>query len=166
VVSYETEPLTEQVTVAGPVVASMFVSTSGTDGDWVVKLIDVYPGDAKDNDPNPAGVRMGDFQMLVAAEVFRAKYRNSYSRPATLTPGAPTRLDFELRDKNHTFLKGHRIMVQVQSSWFPVIDRNPGKFVDIYHATPDDFQKTTQRVYRSAAKPSQIRLNVLSRPAS
>jgi putative CocE/NonD family hydrolase len=163
---YESEPLTEDVTIAGPVTASIWVSTSGTDGDWVVKLIDVYPGDAPDNTPNPAGVRMGHFQMLLAAEVLRAKYRNSYAAPEPLTPNQPTRLEFELRDKNHTFLKGHRIMVQVQNSWFPVIDRNPGTFVNIYQAKPEDFQRTTQRLYHSAAMPSQIRLLVMPRPAS
>jgi putative CocE/NonD family hydrolase len=161
VVVYESEPLSEDVTVAGPVVASLWVSTTGTDADWVCKLIDVYPGNASDNSPNPRGVRMGDFQMLVAGEVFRSKYRNSYSKPEPLQPGQPTRIEFSLRDRFHRFLKGHRIMVQVQSSWFPVIDRNPQKFIDIYRATESDFQAATHTIHRSARYPSGVKLLVL-----
>jgi putative CocE/NonD family hydrolase len=138
------------------------VSTSGTDADWVVKLIDVLPGDTPDNEPNPAGVRMGHFQMLLAGEVFRAKYRNSYEKPTPLVPGEVTRIEFDLRDRFHTFKKGHRIMVQVQSSWFPVIDRNPGKFMDIYRASPADYQKTTQRLHRSPQHPSHLVLSVMN----
>jgi hypothetical protein len=106
---------------------------------------------------------MGHFQMLLAGEVFRAKYRQSYARPAAMVPGATTRLEFELRDRYHTFRKGHRIMVQVQSSWFPVIDRNPGTFTDIYHATPSDYRRTTQRVYRSPNAASHVLVYVVPR---
>jgi putative CocE/NonD family hydrolase len=161
VLVYESDPLAEDVTIAGPIVANLHASTSGTDADWVVKLIDVLPGDAPDNEPNPAGVRMGHFQMLVAGEVFRAKYRESYERPVPMVPGQVTRLDVELRDRYHTFKKGHRIMVQVQSSWFPVIDRNPGTFTDIYHARPSDYRRTTQRIQRSPGRASHLVVHVI-----
>lgn len=161
VLVYETEPLTEDVTIAGPIIASLFVSTTGTDADFVVKLIDVYPGNAKDNDPNPRGVRMGHFQMLLAGEVFRGKYRNSYSKPEPFVPNQPAKIEFDLRDRYHRFLKGHRIMVQIQSSWFPVIDRNPQKFMDIYQAKEGDFQKATHRVHRAGELASHIKLLIL-----
>ncbi len=161
VLVYQTDVLTENVAIAGPIIASLYVSTTGTDADWVVKLIDVYPGDAPDNDPNPCNVRMGDFQMLLAGEVFRGKYRNSFEKPEPFVPNEVTKIEFDLRDKCHTFLKGHRIMVQIQSSWFPVIDRNPQKFVDIYHAKAEDFQKAEHRVYRSANYSSHLKLRLL-----
>jgi putative CocE/NonD family hydrolase len=163
VLVYETEPLAESVTIAGPIIASLHVSTTGTDADFVVKLIDVLPGDFPDNDPNPSGVRMGHFQMLLAGEVFRAKFRKGFSRPEPLVPGEITPVEFDLRDRNHTFLKGHRMMMQIQSSWFPVIDRNPQTFVDIYRATEADFQKATHRVYRSAQHASHLKLSVVKR---
>jgi hypothetical protein len=130
----------------------------------VVKLIDVLPGDAPDNEPNPGAssqVRMGHFQMLLAGEVFRARFRKSFEKPEAMVPGEITPIEFDLRDRNHTFQKGHRIMVQVQSSWFPVIDRNPQKFVDIYRAQESDFQKATQSIYRSVSRPSYLKLNVI-----
>ena len=161
VLVYQTDVLTEDVTIAGPIIANLFVSTTGTDADWVVKLIDVYPGDAPNNDPNPCNVRMGDFQMLLAGEVFRGKYRNSFEKPEPFVPNEVTNIQFDLRDKCHTFLKGHRIMVQIQSSWFPVIDRNPQQFVDIYLAKAEDFQKAEHRVYRSGKFSSHIKLRVL-----
>jgi uncharacterized protein len=161
VLVYETAPLQEEVTVAGHVIARLFAATSGTDSDFIAKLIDVYPGTAPDNDPNPAGVRMGDFQMLVSGEVFRARYRHSFSHPEPLVPNQPTAIDINLRDKNHRFLKGHEIMVQVQSTWFPVIDRNPQKFINIYQATEADFQKAEQRIYRSREFPSHLEVSVL-----
>ena len=161
VLVYQTEILEEDVTIAGPIIADLFVSTTGTDADWIVKLIDVYPGDAPDNDPNPQNIRMGDFQMLVGADVFRGKYRNSYKNPEPFIPNEVAEIKYDLRDKYHRFLKGHRIMVQVQSSWFPVIDRNPQKFVDIYHAVESDFQKATHRVFRSVEFPSHLILKIL-----
>ena len=166
VLVFESEPLTEDVTISGPIIANLFASTSGTDADWVVKLIDVLPGDTPNNDPNPAGIRMGHFQMLLAAEVFRAKYRESYEKPKPMVPGQATPIRFDLRDRYHTFKKGHRIMVQVQSSWFPLIDRNPGKFTDIYHAQPSEYQRTTQRIYRSPTLPSHLLVQVMTRPAT
>jgi putative CocE/NonD family hydrolase len=166
VLVYETEPLAEDVTIAGPIVASLRVSTSGTDADWIVKFIDVLPGDAPDNEPvrrgaDPAPVRMGHFQMLLAGEVFRSKYRESFEKPVAMVPNKVTKIEYDLRDRFHTFKKGHRIMVQVQSSWFPVIDRNPGQFMNIYTAKPSDYRKTTQRVYRSPQQPSHLLLHVL-----
>jgi uncharacterized protein len=161
VLVYESDPLTEDVTIVGPIMANLHGSTSGTDTDWVVKIIDVLPGDTPNPDPNPANIRMGHFQMLLAGEVFRAKYRKSYEKPEPLVPNQPTHVEFDLRDRYHTFKKGHRIMVQVQSSWFPVIDRNPGVFTDIYHAKPTDYRRTNQRIYRSPAQPSHLLVNVV-----
>src|SRR5262249_28069760 len=163
VVVFQTEPLGEEMTVAGPVHVSLNVSTTGTDSDFVVKVIDVYPDDAPDNEPNPAGVKMGGYQMLVRGEPFRARFRNSYSNPEAMVPGRPTTVEFAMPDSYHTFLKGHTIMVQIQSTWFPLVDRNPQKFVDIYKATEADFQKATQRVYRGTAAGSHLKLSVLRR---
>ena len=153
VLVYQTPPLTEDLTIAGPIDVSLQVSTTGSDGDWVVKVIDVYPG----NLPAP----MGHFQMLLAADILRAKFRNSMSRPEPMVPAQPTKLAFTLGDKYHTFLKGHRLMVQIQSSWFPMFDRNPQTFTDIYHAKDSDYRKATHKVYRSASLPSFITLPVL-----
>jgi putative CocE/NonD family hydrolase len=161
VLVYETDVLEEDVTISGPVIADLFVSTTGTDADWVVKLIDVYPGSAPDNLPNPCDVRMGHFQMLVGADIFRGKYRNSFEKPEPFTPDEVAEIKYDLRDKCHTFKKGHRIMAQVQSTWFPVIDRNPQKFVDIYHAEESDFQKALHKVYRSSAHSSHLKLRIL-----
>ena len=128
---YQTPPLTDDLTIAGPIDVSLNVSTTGTDGDWVVKVIDVYPG------ANPGRTRTmdGHFQMLLAGDILRAKFRNSMSAPGADGAGSADEADASrLGDKYHTFLKGHRLMVQIQSSWFPMFDRNPQTFVDIYHA--------------------------------
>jgi len=162
VLVYETPELTEDVTVTGRLIAKLFASSSGTDSDFIVKLIDVYPGNAADNTPNPAGVRMGHFQMLLSGEVFRAKYRNSFSKPEPLVPNQPTGIEIDLRDKSHRFLKGHKIMVQVQSTWFPVIDRNPQVFLNIYNAVESDYRKAEQRIYRSKEFPSHVRISVVA----
>jgi putative CocE/NonD family hydrolase len=156
VLVYETDELQEDVTISGPIQAKLFVASSGTDSDFIVKLIDVYPGTAKDNEPNPAGVRMGHFQMLVSAEVFRAKYRNSFRKPEALVPNEPATITIDLPDRNHRFLKGHRLMVQVQSTWFPVIDRNPQVFTNIYEAKDNDFRPATQRLYRGGPRASHL----------
>jgi putative CocE/NonD family hydrolase len=161
VLVYQTGPLSEAITASGPLVASLYVSTSGTDSDYVVKLIDVFPDNTPDNDPNPAGVKMGGYQMLVRGEPMRARFRNSYAKPEAMIPNKVTKVEFTLPDINHSFGKGHRIMVQIQSSWFPLVDRNPQKFVDINRATDADFQKATQRVYHSAQYSSHLSLNVL-----
>lgn len=165
VLVYQTEPLKAAVTLSGPIVATLYVSTSGTDSDFVVKLIDVFPDNAPDNnpnsDPNPAGVKMGGYQMLVRGEPMRARFRNSYAKPEAMSPNKLTKVEFTLPDANHSFLPGHRIMVQIQSSWFPLVDRNPQKFVDINRATEADFRKATQRVYRSSQYGSHLTLTVL-----
>ena len=157
VLVYESDVLTKDVTIAGAAPVSLFVSTSGTDSDWIVKLIDVFPGDAL---PNDRGTPMGDFQMLVAGMVMRGKFRSSLTTPEPLVPDQVTQLEFDLLDRYHTFLKGHRIMVQVQSTWFPLVDRNPQTFVDIYNAQESDFQKAAQRLYRSTSHPSHLLLQV------
>ena len=161
VLVYATEPLAEDLTIAGPIVPRLFVSTTGTDADWVVKLIDVYAGDFPRPDPNPAGVQMGGYQQLVRGEVMRGKFRNSFENPQPFEPGKVTKIEYTMPDAYHTFRRGHRIMLQIQSSWFPLVDRNPQRFLDIYHARPDDFQKATQRVYRSHIHSSQLQLRVL-----
>lgn len=162
VLVYESEPLREDVTIAGPVPVELFASTTGTDSDWVVKLIDVFPGDTKDPSPNPFGVRLGGYQMLLVGDILRGKFRNSFEKPEPMKPGEPTRIAFNLGDRYHTFLKGHRIMVQVQSSWFPMLDRNPQSFVDIYHAKPGDYRAAMQRIYREARHASSLSLPVVS----
>jgi putative CocE/NonD family hydrolase len=161
VLVYQTPPLEDDTTIAGPIDVELHVSTTGTDSDWVVKLIDVYPDDYPDPDPNPARVRMGGYQQLVRGEVMRGKFRDSYSKPAPFEPNKPARVKFRMNDTCHTFRPGHRIMVQVQSSWFPLCDRNPQKFVDIYSAKESDFQKATQRVYRSREMPSKVTVLVV-----
>ena len=174
VLTYQTEPLTENVTIAGPILAKMRVATSGTDSDFIVKIIDVYP-DALPNDSATAGgagavpppratSACATTRMLVGAEVIRGKYRRSLTKPEPMVPNQVTPLEWDLRDKNHTFQKGHRIMVQVQSSWFPLIDRNPHQFMDIYKAKPSDFRKATQRVYHSASQASHLELKVMPQP--
>jgi hypothetical protein len=134
-------------------ITKLWASTSGTDADYVVKLIDEFSGNAPDN--------QGHYQMLVSGEVFRAKYRKSFSRPEPMRPGGPELITIDLRDKNHRFKKGHRIVVQVQSSWFPIIDRNPQKFVNIYQATETDYQQAEQRVWRSRERPTHLEVSVL-----
>ena len=161
VLVYQTQPLNQDITFAGPVKVTLFVSTTGTDADFVVKLIDVLPDNTPDNEPNPTGVRLGGYQMLVRGEPMRARFRNSYSKPAAMVPGQVTKVEFTMPDINHSFLRGHRIMVQVQSSWFPLVDRNPQKFVDINRATEADFQKATQRVYHSRVNASKLTVNVV-----
>lgn len=160
VLTYETEPLDHDVTIAGPVTPSLRVSTSGTDSDFVVKLIDVYPDDYPDPDPNPRQVHMGGYQQLVRGEPFRGKFRNGFSKPEPFTPGKVERIEYWMPDVFHTFKTGHRIMVQIQSSWFPLTDRNPQQFMDIPQAKASDFKKATERVYRGADA-SQIKLLVV-----
>jgi len=162
VLTYQTEPLTEDMTITGAITPSIFVSTSGTDADYVVKLIDVYP----DTEPiNPdTKYPMAGFQMLVRGEPFRARFRNSFSKPEAMTPNQPTRVEFVMPDALHTFKKGHRIMVQIQSTWFPLVARNPQKYVANYkQATAAAFQKATQRVYRGGKHLSAITLPIEKR---
>src|SRR5579864_854304 len=161
VLVYETEPLTESVTVAGPLTPRLYVSTTGTDSDWAVKLVDVYPDNFPDPDPNPTGVKMGGYQQLVRGELMRGRFRHSYEKPEPFTPGKMEKVEYAMPGVCHSFRRGHRIMVQVQSSWFPVADRNPQKFVDIYNAKAGDFQKATERVYRTRTAPSSVEVRVV-----
>jgi uncharacterized protein len=161
VLVYQTAPLTEDVTFAGPITASLYVSTTGTDSDWVVKVIDVYTADHPDSDSTSPGVKMGHYQQMVRGEPLRGKFRNSYDKPEPFEPGVITKVEWVMPDVCHTFRTGHRIMVQVQSSWFPLLDRNPQTFCDIYQARAEDFKKATQRVYRTTVAPSAVRVHLL-----
>ncbi len=161
VLTYESEPLDSDVTIAGPVAPTLHVSTSGTDSDFVVKLIDVYPDGYPNPDPNPSGVKMGGYEQLVRGEPFRGKFRHSFEHPEPFTPGQSDAIHFAMPDINHCFRRGHRIMVQVQSSWFPLVDRNPQTFTNIPTAKPSDFKKATERVYHSREEPSFLEVNVI-----
>ncbi len=170
VIVYQTEPLDHDVTMAGPVAPHLFVSTTGTDSDFVVKLIDVYPREQGQdsereqgprNDVGPPRVKMAGYEQLVRGEPMRGKFRKSFETPKPFTPGKVERVDFTMPDINHTFRRGHRIMVQVQSSWFPLTDRNPQKFENIPDAKPEDFQKATERVYRGKDHSSGLAVEVL-----
>jgi putative CocE/NonD family hydrolase len=161
VMTYMTAPLDHDVTVAGPITPSLRVATTGTDSDFVVKLIDVYPSDYPDPQPNPKGLHMGGYQQLVRGEPFRGKFRNSMAKPEPFQPGTPAKVEFVMPDVCHTFRPGHRIMVQIQSSWFPLTDRNPQKFVNIPTAKQSDFQRATERIYRGGTDGSFIGVTVL-----
>jgi putative CocE/NonD family hydrolase len=154
VISFVTEPLEKDVEVVGRISAHLFASTSGTDSDWVVKLIDVYP------EKYEAKPEMGGYQLMIADDVVRGKFRTGFSKPEALQPGAVNAFVVDLRTRNHRFRKGHRIMVHVQSSWFPLIDRNPQKFVNIMSARDQDFQSAQQRVYCSKQFPSHVELSI------
>lgn len=156
VLVFETEPLQENVTMTGPILADLFVSTTGTDADWVVKVIDVYPDSIANLNPNPNNIELGGYQRLIRYEIMRGKFRNSYENPEPFEPNKITNVKIKLQDVDHTFMKGHKIMVQIQSSFFPFFDRNPQKFVDIYNAKEEDFQKAFNRVYFSKNYPSKI----------
>jgi putative CocE/NonD family hydrolase len=161
VVVYQSPVLEEDVTIAGPITAELFVSTTGTDSDWIVKVIDVYPSDYPDPKPNPTGVKMGGYQQLVRGDVMRGKFRNSFEEAEAFEPGKPTRVKFDLPDVYHTFRTGHRIMIQVQSSWFPLVDRNPQTFVDIYSAKQSAYRKAMQRIYRTRELASRVTVLVM-----
>ena len=182
VLVYQTELLNEDLTVAGSIKPELFVSSSGTDSDFVVKLIDVFPDDylypatgnklpngqperVKPPDDSAACVfRPGGYEMLLRGEPFPARFRNSFERPAPLVPNAPSKISYVMPGIVHTFRKGHRIMVQIQSTWFPLVARNPQKFVANYKLGTDaDFQKASERVYHSAAYPSRIVLPLWKR---
>ncbi|MCD0486718.1 CocE/NonD family hydrolase [Pedobacter sp. MC2016-14] len=158
---YQTEALAEDITLTGPVLANLVVSTTGSDADYVVKLIDVYPEDAPNPTPNPNNIIMGGYEMLVRAEIMRGKYRNSFEKPEPIVPGEITNINYALPDVAHTFKKGHRMMVQIQNSWFPIADRNPQKFMDIYQADPGDFQKATHRIFHDRSNASSLTLTIL-----
>jgi len=159
--TYQTDILREDITLTGPVIADLFASTSGTDADFVVKLIDVFPEDYPEPKPNPKHVTMGGYEMLVRGEIFRGKFRNSFEHPEPFVPGKVTEIKYNLPDVAHTFRKGHRIMIQVQNTWFPLADRNPQKFEDINQAKDSDFQKATIRIYHDDAALSHVNVTVL-----
>jgi len=161
VLTYQSEPLTEAMTIAGPVTPVLRVSTSGTDSDFIVKLIDVYPSDFPDPSPNPKGLHFGGYQQMVRGEPFRGKFRNSMSRPEAFVPGRPAKIEFAMPDVLHTFKQGHRIMVQIQSSWFPMVDRNPQQFEDIPSAKAEDFQKAVERIYHGGKSGTHIDVLVM-----
>jgi putative CocE/NonD family hydrolase len=181
VLVYSTPVLQEDVTIAGPLSPKLFISTSGTDSDWDVKLIDVYPTDYPESkldaqrpedrnksrtDVGPPTFAMGGYQQLVRGEPFRGKFRHSFEKPEPFTPGKVEEVNFTMQDVNHTFRRGHRIMVQIQSSWFPLTDRNPQTYVNIPDAKPSDFVRATERVYHSKADPSGIVVQVLANPGA
>ncbi len=158
VLTYETEPLAEDVIVAGSLTANLFAATSGTDCDWIVRLIDVYPEKVE---KNPG---MGGFQLLISGEPMRARFRKSFEKPEPVVAGEVNEYTIDLHWSHHCFRKGHKIMVQVQSTWFPLIDRNPQKYVpNIFEAKDDDFQPARQQVYRSPKYPSAIRMQVMGK---
>jgi putative CocE/NonD family hydrolase len=168
VLVYQSEVLDEDVTIAGPVTPKLFVSTTGTDADWVVKLIDVYPqeypggeGRQRGSDVPPPSLTLGGFQQLVRGNPLRGKFRNSFEKPEPFTPGKVEAISYHLGDVNHTFRRGHRIMVQVQSSWFPLVDLNPQTFTSIPKAKPEDFRKATQRVYHAPGTASGLQVLVM-----
>jgi putative CocE/NonD family hydrolase len=157
VVSFVMDSLTEDLTVTGKVLAHLFASTSGTDADWIVKLIDVYPDIDQEN------LAMSGYQLPVAMEVFRGRFRKSFAQPSPLTPNRPEQFTIDLHDINHRFKKGHRIMIQIQSTWFPLIDRNPQKYLpNIFAAKDTDFIKAEQHIYHSAAYPTYLELPVMN----
>ncbi len=181
VLVYETPVLQEDLTIVGPLSPRLFVSTTGTDSDWDVKLIDVYPPDYPDSkfderrpqdkgkprsDVPPPSFSMAGYQQLVRGEPFRGKFRHSFETPEPFAPGKVDEVKFSMQDINHTFRRGHRVMVQVQSSWFPLTDRNPQTFVNIPDAKPSDFVKATERLYHTKGEPSGIGLQVVPNPGA
>jgi putative CocE/NonD family hydrolase len=159
---FQTEPLTEDVTVAGPMSATLIVSTTGTDADFVAKVIDVYPADEPDNPYRRDSVRLGGYQQLVRGEIMRGRYRRSFSAPLPFRPNERTEVTVRLPDVLHTFRKGHRIMVQVQSSWFPLFDRNPQRYVrSIYDASAQDFVSAMHRIWVGPSFASRLEAHVL-----
>ncbi|WNG19381.1 CocE/NonD family hydrolase [Cystobacter fuscus] len=166
VLVYQTAPLEKDLTLAGPLEADLWVSTTGSDADWVVKLIDVNPGKlpgaSPGHDEGPGSIDRGHQQTLVRGEPFRGRFRESYSQPKAFTPGEVTRVRFTINDVLHTFKRGHRVMIQVQSSWFPFIDRNPQTFVpNIFEAKEEDFVRAFHRVHHTAQHPSSLKVGVL-----
>jgi putative CocE/NonD family hydrolase len=158
-VAFLSDTLTTPVKISGEPIAKLVASTSGTDSDWVVKLIDVYP------DEVAGDTGMGGYQLMISADIFRGRYRESFETAQAIAAGKPLLYRFALPTANHVFLPGHRIMVQVQSSWFPLYDRNPQTFVpNIFWAKPDDYRKATQRIYHAPNHLSFVELPVATSP--
>jgi putative CocE/NonD family hydrolase len=173
VLVYQSEILDEDVTIAGPISPKLKIASTGTDADFDVKLIDVYPDTYPDPEEAPRAnkrildappLHMGGYQELLRGEPMRAKFRNSWEKPEPLTPGKLAEIDFTMPDLYHTFRAGHRIMVQVQSSWFPLTDRNPQTFTDIPNAKPDQFIQATQRVFHQRDAASGVEVLILPQP--
>ncbi|TDS12509.1 CocE/NonD family hydrolase [Sphingobacterium paludis] len=162
VVLFESDVLTEDLTVVGPVHANLIVSMTGTDADFVVKLIDVYPDSSNATSPRDEKTVMSNYQMLVRGEVLRGKFRDSYSEPKAFVPNQKTPVNVQLPDVAHTFKKGHKLMIQIQHSWFPLVDRNPNQFIDIYKAEEKDFIKNEHRLYFSKESPSRISFGIIN----
>lgn len=161
VLTFTSDTVPADVTIAGPIVADLMISTTSTDADFVVKVIDVFPDNFKYSDTDK--YVMNGYQMLVRGEVMRGKFRNSLEKPEPFVPKKITNVKFTLPDVAHTFKAGHKIMIQIQSSWFPLVDRNPQKFIDIYHANDDDFQKASIKIYHNGSMNSKIILPVLNK---
>jgi hypothetical protein len=170
VLAYQTDPLEEDVTIAGPISPKLKIASSGTDSDFVVKLIDVYPETYPDAEGTQAGnkritdappLHMGGYEELLRGEPFRAKFRNSWEKPEALIPGKEADINFTMPDLYHTFRRGHRIMVQVQSSWFPLTDRNPQTFTDIPNARPEEFRSATEQVFHQKDAASGVEVMVM-----
>lgn len=156
VLSWETDTLTEDVTVTGNLLAKIYAATSGSDADWVVKLIDIYPAEYKKE------LKMSGYELMIAGDVFRGRFRKSFEKPEPMIPGKVELYTIDLHGIDHVFKRGHKIMVQVQSSWFPIIDRNPQKYVpNIFEAKESDYQKATEMIYHSAGAASCISLPVV-----
>jgi uncharacterized protein len=156
VLTWQTGALTEDVALTGQVTAELFASTTGSDADWIVKLIDVYP------ENYPQDWKLSGYELMICDEIFRGRFHNSYEKPEPLSPGVVTPFTIDLHTANHIFKKGHRIMVQVQSTWFPLYDRNPQKFVpNIFEAKESDFQQATHKIYRSQQHPSNVEIAVI-----
>jgi len=162
VLVYQTDILEENLTIGGSIKVNLEVTTTGTDADWIVKVIDVYPADFQGFGNGTDSVKAGGFQQMLRSEIFRARYRHSFSQPEPLVPNQITQISFDLQDVLHTFKAGHRIMVQVQSSWFPIADRNPQKYIEnIYLAKKQDFTKATHRLYHSSKANSYLVLGII-----
>jgi predicted acyl esterase len=152
VLVFETPVLSEDMTLAGDIMAKLKVATTGTDADWVVKVIDVFPPDAQNTEETQDHLKMSNYHMMVRSEVLRGRYRNSFSKPEAFVPNKKTDVTIKLQDVHHTFKKGHKIQVQVQSTWFPYIDINPQTFVkNIFYAKEGDFSKQTHKVFNDSS---------------
>lgn len=160
VIVFETDKLTEDITVLGPVTADLRIAMTGTDADFIVKIIDVYPDTTTSTSPRGQQAVMANYQMLVRGEVLRGKFRNSYSVPEPFVPNVPTDVQVRLPDIAHTFKKGHKIMVQIQHTWFPLVDRNPNQFMDIYKARREDYVINKHTIFVGGQHPSRITLPI------
>jgi putative CocE/NonD family hydrolase len=151
VLAYESESMEENTTYAGSIQVKLKVSTSSTDADWIVKIIDMYPDNAAIDSVNGKAVKMGGYQMLVRGDVMRGKFRNSFEKPEAFVPNQVTDVNFEINDINHTFRKGHKLMIQVQSTWFPLVDRNPQQFMNVFDVNESDFVKAKHKVFGNSS---------------